>query len=57
MSPRTNLAIQLSAVAAFTLFRFAAPGWWLVILVISLIGVLVVLLPGILALATPASRC
>ncbi|OJY43774.1 hypothetical protein [Pseudonocardia sp. 73-21] len=52
MSPRTNLAIQLSALLTFTLFRFAAPGWWLVILVISIVGVLVVLLPTVLALTT-----
>jgi len=52
MSPRTNLAIQLSAALAFTLFRFAAPGWWLLILVFSLVGVGAVLLPTILAVAT-----
>lgn len=52
MSPRTNLAIQITAVLAFSLFRFAAPGWWLLILVMTIVGVVGVLTPTVLALCT-----
>ena len=52
MSPRLNLLIQISAVLVFAAFRLAAPGWGLLLLVLSVVGLFVMLLPTILAAAT-----
>ncbi|MFC4950546.1 hypothetical protein [Pseudonocardia sp. GCM10023141] len=52
MPTSTNISLQILAVVAFAALRLAAPGWWLVLFVFSLIGPVLVLVPTIAALAT-----
>jgi hypothetical protein len=56
MSTRINLAIQLAALFTFAVFRLAAPGWILLMVVFSVVGAVVLLLPTILAVATLSRR-
>jgi hypothetical protein len=50
MRTGANVALQVGALVVAVLLRFTAPGWLLAILIFTVVGVLVLLLPPVLSL-------
>lgn len=51
-----NVALQVVALLGFCGLRFAAPGWLLFFLIVTIIGPLLLLVPTVLAIATVRRR-
>ncbi|WP_224392201.1 hypothetical protein [Pseudonocardia sp. ICBG1293] len=56
MRTNLNVALQAGSLLAFVGLRFTAPGWFLIILIITLVGPVLLTVPSILALTVLRRR-
>ncbi|MBC3189748.1 hypothetical protein H7X46_01545 [Pseudonocardia sp. C8] len=56
MRTSTNVALQIGTVAAFAGLRLIAPGWFLAIMIFTIVGVLLPLVPVVLSIAVARRR-
>ncbi|MEJ8280244.1 hypothetical protein [Pseudonocardia spirodelae] len=56
MRTSVNVAVQAGALTAFVVLRFTAPGWLLIILILTVAGPVVLAVPTVLSLATLRRR-
>ncbi|MDQ4119691.1 MAG: hypothetical protein M3235_22440 [Actinomycetota bacterium] len=52
MRASVNVALQIGALVAFAILRLLSPGWLLLILIVTVVGLLVLLVPPVLSLVT-----
>lgn len=56
MRTNLNVALQAGALLAFVALRFTAPGWFLIILIMTLVGPVLLMVPAVLSLTVLRRR-
>lgn len=56
MRTNLNVALQAGALLAFAALRFTAPGWFLIILIVTLVGPALLTVPTVLSLTVLRRR-